>query len=120
MVNRINPNIQFNIDRHTQRLNNKIEFESVLNNIQSQGELKLSSHAMDRLRDRNINLDQKDIAKLKDAVNKIRNKGGREALILYKDIAFITSIKNNTIITAIDSSNIKDNVYTNIDSAIIL
>lgn len=75
---------------------------------------------MDRLKERKIELSSKDIENLNNAVRTIRNKGGKEALILYNDVAFITSIRNNTVITAVDKDNLKENVFTNIDSAMIL
>lgn len=75
---------------------------------------------MDRLKERKIELSSSDIENLNNAVRKIRNKGGKEALIFYNDVAFITSIRNNTIITAVDKDNLKENVFTNIDSAMII
>lgn len=75
---------------------------------------------MDRLRERKIELSSSDIENINNAVRKIRNKGGKEALIFYNDVAFITSIRNNTIITAVDKDNLKENVFTNIDSAMII
>lgn len=108
---------QYNVES---RINGTLEFNKVLQNVQKSSELKMSAHAENRLKERNINLTQADIKNINEAAEKIRNKGGREALILYKDIAFVTSIRNNTIITAVDSSNLKENVFTNIDSAVII
>lgn len=102
------------------RINGTLDFNRVLQNVQKSKELKMSAHAENRLKERNINLTQADIKNINEAAEKIRNKGGREALILYKDIAFVASIRNNTIITAVDSSNLKENVFTNIDSAVII
>ena len=41
---------------------------------------------------------------------------------VYKrdDLALIVSIKNKTVVTAIDRDNLKDNLFTKIDSAIII
>lgn len=104
----------------SQRINANIDFNRVLEEVQSKKDLKISAHAMDRLKERNINLSDSDINNLKSAVENIRSKGGREALILYNNVAYITSIKNNTIITAVDSKSLKENVFTNIDSAVIV
>lgn len=103
-----------------QRIKASIEFSKVLEDVQSKKDLKISAHAMDRLRERNINLSDSDMNSLKSAVENIRSKGGKEALILYNNVAYITSIKNNTIITAVDSNSLKQNVFTNIDSAVIV
>lgn len=116
------------IDKSTGIINNSIDskikravdFSKVLESVKEKNELKISAHAMDRLRERSINLSEKDLKTISSAVEKIKSKGGKEALIYYNNIAFITSIKNNTIITAVDDKNLKENVFTNIDSAIIL
>jgi flagellar operon protein len=92
-------------------------FESELNKVNG---VKISGHAMERLKRRNIELDDGDIKKLSEAIDKAESKGARESLLLYKDIAFTASIRNKTIITAVDGQSAKDNVFTNIDSAVIV
>ncbi|HEX3047301.1 MAG TPA: flagellar biosynthesis protein, partial [Bacillota bacterium] len=57
---------------------------------------------------------------LRDAVNKAEAKGARESLILMDQMALVVSIKNRTVITAVDNESLKDNVFTNIDSAVIV
>lgn len=112
--------INANVNNVNARLNANIDFSKVLEEVQAKKDLKISAHAMDRLRERNITLTDSDISNLKSAVENIRSKGGREALILYNNVAYITSIKNSTIITAVDSNSLKENVFTNIDSAVIV
>lgn len=95
-------------------------FDEILQDEINRDGIKISKHASERLESRNIRLDTTDISKLNDAMNKIKDKGGCESLILYKDTAFIASIKNKTIITAVDRESSKENVFTNIDSAMVL
>lgn len=103
------------------RIDRAIEFGKILEKkIQSNSDLKISAHAADRLKERNINLNEIDMSNLRTAVEKVRDKGGRDALIIYNDTAYVTSVKNNTIITAVDSKSLKENVFTNIDSAVII
>jgi len=83
-------------------------------------ELKFSKHAQERLSLRNIELSPEALAKLTDAVDKAQDKGAKESLILMNDLAFVVSVRNKTVITAIDGDNIKENVFTNIDSAVII
>ena len=85
-----------------------------------QGELKFSSHASARLKERNIELSASDLNKLSEAVSKARAKGSKDSLILMNDMALVVSVKNNTVITAVDQQNLKENVFTNIDSAVII
>ncbi len=70
-----------------------------------QGELKFSQHARERLKARNIEFSTNDLDKLSEAVGKARAKGSRDSLILMNDLALVVSVKNNTVITAVDSQN---------------
>ncbi len=83
------------------------------------GDLKFSRHAQERIAQREIDLQQNHLLRLQDAIKKAQVKGARESLILLDDLAFVVSIKNRTVITAVDSESRKGNVFTNIDSAII-
>lgn len=83
------------------------------------GELKFSRHALERLETRNIKLEQKHLLRLQEAVEKAQTKGARESLVLLDDLAFVVSIKNKTVITAVDRESRRGNVFTNIDSAVI-
>ncbi|MGS0764264.1 TIGR02530 family flagellar biosynthesis protein [Syntrophomonas curvata] len=85
-----------------------------------QGELKFSQHARQRLQSRNIELGEEELARLENAVGKAREKGARDSLILMDNLALVVSIRNNTVITAVDEQNLKENVFTNIDSAVIV
>lgn len=99
----------------------KGSFQAILDKqIAQNQELKFSKHAQDRLSLRNIDLSSDTVSKLNNAVEKAANKGAKESLILMDDLAFVVSIQNKTVITAIDGANIKKNVFTNIDSAIII
>ena len=62
----------------------------------------------------------KQPSRLGDAVNKMASKGARESLIYMNDVALVVSIRNRTVITAMDGMSAKDNIFTNIDSAAIL
>ena len=85
------------------------------------GGVKFSQHASQRLQTRNINLSNEQMNQLKSAVDKAAQKGARESLILMNnDLALVVSVTNRTVITAMDGSSIRDNVFTNIDSAVIV
>ena len=94
-------------------------FEQALN--QAIGGVKFSQHATQRLQTRNINLTSTQMNQLQNAVDKAAQKGARESLILMNnDLALVVSVTNRTVITAMDGASIKDNVFTNIDSAVIV
>lgn len=83
-------------------------------------DLKLSAHAERRLKERNIELSSEDMTRIENAVQRAAAKGSRESLVIYGDIALVASIKNRTLITAMDGESLKEHVFTNIDSAVIV
>lgn len=82
--------------------------------------LKFSAHAMQRLQSRNISLSSEDVAKMNTMADKAAAKGAKNSLFIMRDVAMVVSIKNRTVITAVDSDSMKENVFTNIDSAAII
>ena len=84
------------------------------------GELKVSGHALDRLNRRKIDIKPEEVTLLNQAVSKAEEKGARESLVLLNDLAFVVSVKNKTIITALQREGLRGGVFTNIDSTVIL
>lgn len=96
-------------------------FREILGNqLQQLEDIKFSAHAQERIRLRKIELSENEVGQLKSAVDQIAEKGGRESLVLMSNSAFLVSVKNRTVITAIGSESIKNNVFTNIDSAVVI
>ena len=101
-------------------------FASILNKIQessdntiSSEELKFSKHAANRLQDRNIVLTDEQMARLNMGKIEAGEKGIKDSLILIDQLAFIVNVPNNTVVTAMDQTENKSNVFTNIDGAVI-
>lgn len=65
--------------------------------------LRFSAHAQARLSSRGVNLSREDVARLEEAVAKAEHKGARDAFVMLRDMVFIVSIKNRTVITAAQS-----------------
>ena len=98
----------------------KTPFASYLDEkLPAQG-VKFSQHAQDRLQSRGIKLSENDIQKLESAVNNVAQKGGKDSLIMLGDSAFVVSVKNRTVVTALDRDAMQGNVFTNIDSAVLV
>ena len=96
-------------------------FDAVLRQTVDTGtEVKFSKHAQQRLSSRNITLEPQQVEKLNQAVQRAGEKGARESLVLMNDLAFIVSVPNKTVVTAVDGQSLKENVFTNIDSAVIV
>jgi len=97
------------------------EFEKLLHeNIIRQSEVKFSKHAELRLQMRNINLSKEQRQRIDMAIRKAQDKGVKDSLILMDNLAFVVNVKSKTVITAVNNSELKDNVFTNIDGAVIV
>jgi flagellar operon protein len=82
-------------------------------------DLQFSKHALARVERRGIELDQSTLGRLSQGVDRAAGKGSRDSLVLVDGTAFVVSVANRTVITAVGSEHMKDNVFTNIDSAVI-
>ncbi|MFP5520358.1 MAG: TIGR02530 family flagellar biosynthesis protein [Bdellovibrionia bacterium] len=82
--------------------------------------VKFSNHAVERMKTRGINYSPDDLERLNQAVSKAAAKGSRDSLVLMNDSALIVSVKNNTVVTVMDKAALKENVFTNIDSTVVL
>jgi flagellar operon protein len=95
----------------------KKSFDEVLNEEITR--VKFSQHAKSRIESRNLDLSTEDLSKLDEALDKASEKGAKDTMIFLRDMAFIVNVKNRTIVTALDSRQIQENVFTNIDSVLI-
>lgn len=83
-------------------------------------ELKFSKHATQRLDQRDIALSPDQSQRLEAGVQKASEKGIRESLVIVDSLAFIVNVPNQTVVTAMDQTESMDNVFTNIDGAVII
>jgi flagellar operon protein len=81
--------------------------------------ITFSNHAQERLKSRGISLSPTDMKKLEGAVESVAKKGGKDSLVLLGDAALVVSVKNRTVVTALDRASMQGTVFTNIDSAVI-
>ena len=82
--------------------------------------VKFSNHAVERMRSRGISFKPEDMGRLNEAVGRAAAKGSKDSLILMNDSALIVSVKNKTVVTVMDKTALKENVFTNIDSTIVM
>ncbi len=95
-------------------------FKELLDTANSSLKVSVSKHAQVRMQSRNIMLDKGQVERLNLAVERARQKGIRDTLVLMDDKAFVVNVKNTTIITAANREALKDRVFTNIDGAVIV
>ena len=99
-------------------------FQAILermNTTASQGsELKFSKHASARLATRDIQLDDIQMDRLNDGMQRAEAKGIKDSLMIMDSLAFIVNVPSATVITAMDSTESNEQVFTNIDGAVIV
>ncbi len=81
--------------------------------------VQFSGHAVERLRRRGIEVDGPTLQRLDGGVQRAAAKGSRESVVFVDGTAFVVSVRNQTVITAVDRASMREHVFTNIDSAVI-
>lgn len=96
-----------------------VSFEEILQ-LTKEKTLRFSKHAGERLVSRDINLTDEQYKRLEDGAKKAGEKGIKESLVLLDEYAFIVNTKSNTVITAMNQNYEEENIYTNIDGAVVI
>ena len=111
-------NTQPKLNNTTNAKENK-SFKDVLDSVKGKDEgFTVSKHAALRLNE--INFTEKDMKQIEKGFKIAKDKNSKNTVMLYKDVAIIASVENKTIITAVDKERAKDNIFTNVDSVVIL
>ena len=87
--------------------------------LREQTRLQFSGHALQRIQRRGIDVSKPTLTRLQGGLERAAAKGSRDAVVLVDQTAFVVSVRNRTVITAVDNDHMKDHVFTNIDSAVI-
>ncbi len=82
--------------------------------------IKFSNHAIERMRSRGIHFDSETLQKIENIVERAKEKGVKETLIMSENAAMILNIENKTVVTVMDKNMLKENIFTNIDAAAII
>ncbi len=94
-----------------------INFADILQkSVEQNSSVQFSAHAVKRLEERSLQISQNDIERLNNGVKEVNAKGAKNSLIMVDDTAFVVSVRNKMVITAIDKTQTSSNVFTNIDS----
>ncbi|WP_186423833.1 TIGR02530 family flagellar biosynthesis protein [Lacrimispora celerecrescens] len=94
--------------------------EILQNRIEKQEGLQFSRHATERVNQRGIEMSDSFLQDLQSAVEKARLKGAKDVVIISDRGAFIVNVPNNTVVTTMSGNEMKENIFTNIDSAVLL
>src|SRR5512133_3398230 len=90
-------------------------FIETLENVQG---VRFSNHALKRLQSRDINLNSDNVNRLSDAIDKAEKRGGKSSLVMVDDLAFIVNVHDRTVVTALDTNQRGEGVFTQIDSVV--
>lgn len=103
------------------------EFSKILGSTEQKNELgnvsqdlSISLHAQKRLEQRSINMDSTEYTKLKQALQSLQDKGGKESLVVTDKAAYILDVANKKIVTAMNKQEMQHNVFTKIDSTVFV
>ena len=94
-------------------------FEELLQRSAREG-LNFSKHAAKRMNERGIAFDSQMMNDLEHAVEGARKKGAKDVAVISAQGVFIVNVPNNTVVTTMSQSDMKERVFTNIDSAVLL
>lgn len=108
----------------TKQVDNGLSFPDILSRKtagipQASSELKFSKHASSRLEDRKITMTDEQLARLNEGTDRAQEKGIKDSLVMVDSLAFIVNIPNRTVVTAMDQTDANENIFTNIDGAVI-
>jgi len=84
------------------------------------GEVRFSKHAQERMQERGMSIDESGMTRLSDGISKAESKGARDSLMLMDDMAMIVNVPSKTVVTCMDRSSMREQVFTNIDSAVLV
>lgn len=110
-----------NVQNNLVKQNTKDEksFKDVLNDVKGKNEgFTVSKHAAERLNE--INFTEDDMNKIEKGFQIAKDKNSKNTVMIYKEVALIASVENKTLITAVEKERAKDNIFTNVDSVVIL
>ncbi len=122
----VNPSLAPDSQRSTSKTNQTPQESTFAQTLKKQlekqsGSVEFSKHAIDRINQRNIDMQEDDkMERLNKAVELAQQKGANETLVLIDQTAFVVSVKNNKVITTMSQQDMVGNVFTNIDSTVIM
>lgn len=98
-----------------------LSFQDILEQASGvSSEVRFSKHAMGRLNTRNIELTDGQMERLQEGTKKAQAKGIKDSLVLVDSLAFIVNVPSSTVVTAMEQSEAQENIFTNIDGAVII
>lgn len=112
--------LQLQHDSALPKKSNSTDFAQVMQNTLQDSGVHFSKHAVERINQRGVEVSTGLVESLNQAVEKAREKGAKDVVVIGAQSAFIVNVPNNTVVTTMTGQEMKENIFTNIDSAVIL
>jgi len=122
-MTRVSNNLQLQLQHQIakpQQTENSGFADALKKELDKSSGVKFSKHAMERIQSRGVEMSPQVVESLNQAVTKAREKGCKDIAVIGQANAFIVSVQNNTVITTMNALEMRENIFTNIDSAVIL
>ena len=101
--------------------NQTVQFAEILQKESDKAQsVQFSKHAAQRVRQRGIEVTDTLMQNLNQAVRKAQEKGAKDVVVIGESGAFIVNVPNNIVVTTMSGAEMKDNIFTNIDSAVLM
>lgn len=94
--------------------------ELIQKETQKSNSVQFSKHAAERINQRGVEISEGLLDSLNQAVERARIKGSKDTVIIGSQGAFVVNVPNNIVITTMTEQEMKENIFTNIDSAVLL
>ncbi len=99
----------------------KVQFADILQKEADKAQsVQFSKHAAQRVQERGIEMTDSLLQNLNQAVQKAKAKGSRDVVVIGESGAFIVNVPHNIVITTMSGAEMKENIFTNIDSAVLM
>jgi flagellar operon protein len=97
----------------------EFSFRDALAAAADERSLHISEHALRRVEQRQIPLAGDQLDRLSNALDQLGQRGSRQSLVMLDQYAYVVNAPSRTVVTAVDPTQTKERVFTQIDSVVI-
>ena len=95
-------------------------FRDALSAAADEHSLQFSEHALKRVEQRQIPMQEDQLDRLSKAMDTLSQRGSRgQSLVMLDQYAYVVHVPSHTIVTAVEPDQSKERVFTQIDSVVI-
>lgn len=80
--------------------------------------VQFSAHSLQRMTKRGVSFSEQQLQRLQVALKTLIKKGSRTSVVMLDETALIVSVTQQRVVTVVEQSALKEQVFTQIDSAV--